>query len=666
MINTDNIPSVSLHTKVYSQFLGVDFTTDDTNISDSRSPDALNLITDAAGFPEKRPGWRVLQDYSCEHEERKIHGLHYAHIGGKAAILVHAGSSLYAFDPETEESTIICQSVHDGPSTAFAHGGYLYFLDGEHYYRISYTPTQYSILQVSGIARVPTTGVGGHYEAKTTTVNGEENTTYTWVPCEDYEEPNILTSKQINTLAGDGVNKDFWLSYAGCSVSKVEILNGETWTVATGYTTTEDSDRGKTKLTFTTAPAAHAKGAGIDNIKVYFVSSKYTASPGTIEKCTISTQYGYFNDNRFFISGNPDKPHMDWACAVDDPTYWELNQWTKVGSDQTAIRGYLHYGDALAIVKEDDNQDAEIYIRTAQETEDNKVLYPVQQGIKGVGAASIHAFATLRDDPMFLAKEGIFAIAGTDASQQRTVQNRSYFVDNRLKMEARKEDACAIIWDGKYLVAFPESKHCYVADARMRSGMNESYVYEWNYWDNIPARRFLEFDGNLYFGTEDGRLCKMNTDLKSMQKYADGLIRVTPVPDDTSEYARWTGGDAIRARWTTKADVLGTIAKTKTMTKRGCTVMLKPYSLSSVTMRFTSNKAIDEDIREVILNVWDFAELDFSRIDFNAIEAPQVVALSKKVKKFAFLQLIFENTKKNEAFGLYRIDVQYFINNYIK
>ena len=94
--------------------------------------------------------------------------------------------------------------------------------------------------------------------------------------------------------------------------------------------------------------------------------------------------------------------------------------------------------------------------------------------------------------------------------------------------------------------------------------------------------------------------------------------------------------------------------------------MLKPYSLSGVTMRFTSNKAIDEDIREVILNVWDFAELDFSRIDFNAIEAPQVVALSKKVKKFAFLQLIFENTKKNEAFGLYRIDVQYFINNYIK
>ena len=75
-----------LHTKVYSQFLGVDFTTDDTNISDSRSPDALNLITDAAGFPEKRPGWRVLQDYSCEHEERKIHGLHYAHIVGTLAI----------------------------------------------------------------------------------------------------------------------------------------------------------------------------------------------------------------------------------------------------------------------------------------------------------------------------------------------------------------------------------------------------------------------------------------------------------------------------------------------------------------------------------------------------------------------------------------------------
>ncbi len=673
MINTNNVPEVNLYTKVYHQFSGVDFTTDDTNISDSRSPDSLNLIADAAGFPEKRVGWRTIYDYSCDHETRHINNLYYANFDGCKVVLVHASTLLYAYNPTTKENTIICLSVHDGPSAFFTHGGYVYFLDGATFNRIGYIPDQFSFIQVSGIAYAPTTAINGHYEQATEikTEKDEDGNeteteivTYSWVPCQEYEEQNILTSKQINTLAGDGVNKVFWLSDSKCTVSRVELLKDGKWTVATGYKVAEDAEQGKTKLTFTTAPAAHAKGAGIDNIKVHFTTTNYMADPTLIEHCTIATQYGYFNDNRFFVSGNPDKKHMDWACAVDDPTYWEVNQWTQVGGDSTAIKGYLHYGDVLAIVKEDDNQDAEIYIRSAEVTEDNKVLYPVQQGIKGVGSIAVNAFASLRDDPLFLAKEGVFAIAGTDASQQRTVQNRSYYVDNKLTAEKRMQDACCAVWQGRYILAFPESQHCYVADSRMRSSHNESFVYEWFFWDNIPANHFLELDGELYFGTEDGRLCKFNTDLTTMIRFNDNMVEVDT--NGARESDKYTGGDAIRASWITKADTFGTIARTKTLTKKGCTAMLKPYAHSSITMGFETEKEKIVDVREVSVSVWDFAELDFSRIDFNGINAPQVVAFKRKVKKFASLQLSFENAQKDEAFGLYRIDVQYYIGNYIK
>lgn len=661
MLNTKDIPDTDLYTKVYSQFLGVDFTTDDTNISDSRSPDALNLIADAAGFPEKRLGWRALKDFSAGATKRKIHGLYYADFDGCKVILVHAGTILYAYSIATGTDRIICKSVNDGACAFFAHGGHVYFLDGAHYYRISYVPDQFSFIQVAGIAYTPVTGINGHYEAET---DKDGETTYTWVPCQDYEEQNILTPKQINTFAGDGANTAFWLTDSKCTVFRVEFLNAGKWTVATGYTASEDASLEKTKITFTTAPEAHPKGAGIDNIKVYFTTTNYMADPGLIEHCTIATQYGYFNDNRFFVAGNPDKKHMDWACAVDDPTYWEVNQWTQVGSDNTAIKGYLHYGDVLAIVKEDDNQDAEIYIRSAEEQEDHSVLYPVQQGVKGVGSIAVNAFASLRDDPLFLAKEGVFAISGTDASQQRTVQNRSYFVDNRLTAEERKEDACCAVWQGRYLLAFPASKHCYVADSRMQSANGDSFVYEWFYWDNIPANHFLEIDGDLYFSTEDGKLCRFNTDLTTMQRYTDDLT--TNSTTSTNEYVKYTGGKAIDARWTTKADTFGTIAHVKTLTKKGCTVMLKPYTLSGVTITYTTDKAKDETIKTTTMNVWDFGEMDFSRLDFNAVSAPQVVALGKKIKKFASLQLTFENKEKNEAFGLYRIDVQYYIGNYIK
>ena len=57
-VNQPNPPTV--YTKRYDRFAGVDFSTDPSRIDDSRSPHAVNLISDAGGYPEKRVGWRTL------------------------------------------------------------------------------------------------------------------------------------------------------------------------------------------------------------------------------------------------------------------------------------------------------------------------------------------------------------------------------------------------------------------------------------------------------------------------------------------------------------------------------------------------------------------------------------------------------------------------------
>jgi hypothetical protein len=152
----------------------------------------------------------------------------------------------------------------------------------------------------------------------------------------------------------------------------------------------------------------------------------------------------------------------------------------------------------------------------------------------------------------------------------------------------------------------------------------------------------------------------------SMVKYSDELVRVPGAPDPTNEHESWMDGKPIKARWVTKADTFGTIAKFKTLTKRGCTVMLKPFARSSVGIFVTTHNIGDRQLREATLNVWDFSELDFSRIDFNAMATPQVVPFSNKVKKFQQLQLKLESTGVEECFGVYGIQVQYIINNYIK
>ena len=48
----------------YARFRGVDFSTDPALVDPSRSPFAPNLVSDAGGMPEKRPGWRNLAQRS--------------------------------------------------------------------------------------------------------------------------------------------------------------------------------------------------------------------------------------------------------------------------------------------------------------------------------------------------------------------------------------------------------------------------------------------------------------------------------------------------------------------------------------------------------------------------------------------------------------------------
>ena len=50
------------------------------------------------------------------------------------------------------------------------------------------------------------------------------------------------------------------------------------------------------------------------------------------------------------------------------------------------------------------------------------------------------------------------------------------------------------------------------------------FVYEGYYFENVPARMWLcERSGteeNLYFGTEDGRICQVNSDIEGMDRYS--------------------------------------------------------------------------------------------------------------------------------------------------
>lgn len=527
---------------------------------------------------------------------------------------------------------------------------------------------------------------------------GSETNPGEWKKPEADEDRNLLQTKQINTFAADGIHKAYYLNTNACDVNKVELLlwtrckavEGEDvptqenidhidagtydgiyyyykyiWTEvaandATYGWTARDADSTTpiqneisytTRIAFNKAPEAHKEGT--PNIRVTFEPRKHNSAwaiakdRGYIEKCTVMTRFGYFNNNRVWLAGNPEHRNMDFMSAVDDPTYFPNTGWTKVGSDLTAIQGYLHYGTELAIIKEDNNQDATVYMRSAILTEDNNIIFPVQQGAQGVGAVSKWCLKTLKDEPLFLAKEGVYAIQGTNASQERTIPNRSFYIDKKLKPEI--EPSCvAEVFKDYYFVCNPSTGHVFVADARYQGlppGTNDRQrVYEWYVWDNIPARVLFATDDYLFFGTIDGRLCAFNFDWDNPKRFTDGAEFV----DGSTILHKWhpyDGGYEIKAYYVTKRDHLDALDFKKTMLNDGGVIALRPHEQSSAAITVTTDKGS-----------W-FVDQVFTDSD----EPSVVIPIRHRFKNFDSIETRIENNGIREGLSILGLQYRYVV-----
>lgn len=590
---------VQLYTTQYAGFKGVDFSSDPAKVSASRSPDAVNLIADAGGWPEKRPGWRVLLTL-----EGRVNGIFSYKALGVETLIAHAGTKLYRFT-EAGESVELLAGLTDHPSTAMASGERLYILTGGEY--VAYDGNGAAAVE----GTIPLTTFGRSPAGGGTA----------------YEPVNLLQAKRQNSFLSDGAAKVYQLDTDGIDSVDSVTVNGA---AVTGYTV----DKAKGTVTFSSAPAG-PEVTGRDNVFIVF-SKTVPGYRDRVAKGTIIGEYqGYF-----FISGNPEHPAFDYRSEVGDPTYFPDTGYSRIGMDQTAVMGYLKIGAYQAIVKAESGMDTTVFLRKAAAM-GTETVFPVEQGLSGMGAVSGRGFATLIDEPLFLTRLGVYAITTSEVTFERTMRDRSYFINARLKTEDLKSAVLAP-WNGYLLISVPGGR-MYVLDGKRdmteKSGRFDS-GYEGYYWDNIPASCLSPMGDRLYFGCADGRICKMNTDIEGMDRFSDN-------------------GEAILARWSTKADDDGDFMKRKTLKKKGAGVMIKPYTRSSCKVYLRTEKDFGKLARQSAMDIFDWEDIDFERFTFSATDAPQVVPLKTKVKKYITLQIIVENDQAGEGFGIYGIIKRY-------
>ncbi|MDY3845791.1 MAG: leucine-rich repeat domain-containing protein [Eubacteriales bacterium] len=270
----------------------------------------------------------------------------------------------------------------------------------------------------------------------------------------------------------------------------------------------------------------------------------FTANPsysGTaaeaIKGCTVCAVF----DGRVFLTGNPKLPNTVFYSARTlsghcDPTYIGEYNFFDDGSGNTPNTAMISTGSYLAVLKSDTVSDGCIYFHTPKSTGINLIpkIYPSTEGMSGVGC--LCTAVNFLDDPVFVSKRGLDAIAKASTNLERSIEHRSSNIDSELLTE-NLSNIKAAEWKG-YLCLLADG-NIYLADSRcLFSHPSGGYQYEWFkltdigvYEGQTPVYHTLtepEYDCGEYITVNSEQIpVKYDECEKRIEGEDDSLISVT-------------------------------------------------------------------------------------------------------------------------------------------
>lgn len=717
-VNVPSTPTPN--TTTYDKLKGVDYSVDASQVDKRRTPDGTNFIPDIGGNPEKRKGWAVLHTAASEFDNlwsfsvgaerynlctfgttlREFTDSTFTNTNDFTLTSAGKKIGLYSQSP-TDTGFYIFDE--DKIVKATPVGGVLNFAE----------ITYYAPLVI--IARDPRTGGGTLYEninkmtrqRKETFLNSPAIVGSSWSAV---AATDTLTSATAHTLEVDDpvivdvgtgalpggieVSKTYYVkTKTATDITISETVGGATVDITstgtagffvktysytfltTSLIDTTDAVNKPYTATYTdltgvhTATISSATGATItlskryapigseDNIEITYYATG-TNTNEQICKCRSWARYNPRAVDQIFVTSCDLAGYGQYVFYSDsgDISYWPDQNYVYIGGSGTTIKGFLNVGESLAVIKEDNSNEATIFflyqttikVNNPDGTTSEIDTFASKQTSAGVGAVG-NAMGVLGDEPLFLSSTGIYGITSVNYSSEKIVRNRSKFVNSKLTAEANLHNARSIVWKD-YFMVFVNS-HVYILDGKQKFSDSKlgTYVYECYYWNNVPATEIMTFDDELYFsGTVDGdnSLCKFKLS-ESSSSYSDN-------------------GVAITATWATPYDNDNGTQFFKTMQKKGTLCTVKPYSASSVNIYISKDGGTRELITTATVTAGGFSGMSFSNGSFSGSLYPRDVFFAKKEKKYKRLQIILENSTIGEGFGVVEIVKSWFATRYAK
>lgn len=520
---------------------GVDFSSSPLTCSPTRSPDAVNWIGDH-GINRKRHGWEQVMDRFVYGTEEPIEGI--INISSKNRILIVTSLGLYSAVQDSgkwivKKTLKVDEKEKEHPAIrvqAFFNKGKCYIVGAGDI--ICYNIEEDELEEI--VPYIPTTTINiGHSASE----NDIQST---------LDPVNLLTKWRKNTLVGvdelpntdkEGTN---WVGYYLDSASEeytdititakvkigdglddvedIEISNSGTDKAQLYYSkdgkeyncgniVRSSKANGRAVLQFTEAfPPPIEDNA---NITVTFCAAVDDKS-SLINGCTFGTLFGIGGrQDRLFLSGNKNYPNLAFFSEENDFAYFPDIYTATFGTDSEPITGMLKLSDdVLAVMKRNViyYQSGEYYTVTDDSGNLKKMLpkFTITQGSISEGCLNPYSCANFGNDNVFLSSNGVYSIDPTSnvLTNTRVARERSYPIASRFPLNNALYSSC--FTHGQRLYVSDGNGDCYVADSayKYKPEGSEAYSYEWWYWDNIPAHVWAEVNGELWFGTSDGRVCR--------------------------------------------------------------------------------------------------------------------------------------------------------------
>lgn len=601
---------------------GCDFTNSPANVDPSRSPNCVNMIRDVPGKVRKSLGWFVVNTY----DDAPINGCY--HITGKSEYIVHCGTKLYI------GTTEIYSSMNNARSRAWQFDDRLYIIDGANYLVFYQENGANHVEPVSNSAYIPTVTISKDPDGGGTS----------------YEDLNLLQSGFTEQFLGKANVKDYQLSFKPLDATTVtaKILNSSGEWIDKVENTDFTVNRTTGVITFGTAPGVSPL-TGEDNVKI----TAYRTVDGyadRINKCTFGVLYGMKGGkDRLFVSGNSEYRNYDWHSEPYKPTYFPDTSYSRLGSDSSSIIGYSVIANHLAAHKDELEPEQNIFLRAGQVGKDDAEIFTITNTLRGIGAIAKDSFGYLETEPLFLTRQGIFAVTAQDITGEKYSQNRSFYLNGKLLNEANLENAYACVFNDNYWLCL--NNVAYILDGLQPTVTDKAAPYSTRqyagfYRTNIPANVMWVFQNELYFGTTDGKVCKFHTDKYALNSYNDN-------------------GEPIEAIWETP-DIDGELFY-KNKSLRYLAIRVDAAIKTSMSI-WAMDRGIWTFVKEddTFSNYFSFSQFQFSGFSFSCDRTQKICRTKMRIKKVDKFRLRFINDKLNEPFTLYNIAFEYVENGYYK